>query len=39
VREKRAAVVMVELLAQATRRLVRWQILQAHWTEPVVPCQ
>jgi hypothetical protein len=39
VREKRAPVVIVELLEKATRRLVRWEIRQAHSTEPAARCQ
>jgi len=34
VREKRAPVVIVELLEEATRRLVRREIREAHWVEP-----
>ena len=38
VREKQVAVVIVELLAKATRRLVRREIRPAPWTEPAAPC-
>jgi hypothetical protein len=34
VREKRVPVVIVDLLAKATRRLVRREIRQAPWAEP-----
>jgi hypothetical protein len=37
VREKRAPVVMVELLEKATLRLVRWEIREAHSVEPAAP--
>jgi hypothetical protein len=37
VREKRVPVVIVELLEEATQRLVRREILQAHSAEPAVP--
>ena len=36
-REKRALVVIVELLEEATQRLVRREIRQAHSAEPAVP--
>jgi hypothetical protein len=35
VREKRAPVMIVELLEKATRRLVRWEIRQVRSAEPV----
>ena len=30
-------VVIVELLAKATRRLVQWEVRQAQWVEPAQP--
>ncbi len=36
-REKQVPVVIVELLAKATRRLVQREIRQAHWVEPAEP--
>ena len=38
VQEKRVPVVIVELPEQATRRLVRREIRQAHSAEPAGPC-
>ena len=38
VQEKRVPVVIVELPEQATRRLVRREIRQAHWIEQAAPC-
>jgi hypothetical protein len=38
VREKRAPVVIVELREEATRRLVRREIRQAHSAEPAAQC-
>ncbi len=38
VQEKRVPVVIVELPEQATRRLGRREIRQAHWIEQAAPC-
>jgi hypothetical protein len=35
--EKRAPAVIVELLEEKTRGLVRWEIRQAHSVEPAAP--
>jgi len=35
--EKQVRVVIVELLAKATRRLVQREIREAHWVEPAEP--
>ena len=36
-REKQVPVVIVELLAKATRRLVQREIREARWVEPAEP--